>query len=170
MTADQAKQQIRQESTLADDADLESWLEEACRTLDNKEFAAIFQPDRYRTAMNELPVLYRHNRQRIYGIVDRLVINKDHVLLIDYKTHRVENETQLDTLVKAFSNQLELYRKGVEKLWPGRRIKSGLLFTHSARLIWIDQIPTGQSQIDQHQEPGSTRSNDYTTSLTDAKP
>jgi ATP-dependent helicase/nuclease subunit A len=81
--------------------------------------------------------MYRHDDHPVYGVIDRLVINDDHILLIDYKTHQLENDSQLATLVEAFSQQMQLYRAGIEKLWPGKEINSGLLFTHSARLIWI---------------------------------
>jgi len=42
-------------------------------------------------------------------------------------------------LAETYRSQMNLYRAGVEQLWPDRKIKSGLLFTHSARLIWLDQ-------------------------------
>jgi ATP-dependent helicase/nuclease subunit A len=139
LTAEQTRLKIRQESMLADDADLENWLDEACRTLNNKKFESIFKPAGYLKVMNELPVLYRDNNQSVYGLIDRLIINDDNILLIDYKTHQVDNEAQLKTLADSFKNQIHLYSHGVEKLWPGLKIKSGLLFTHSARLVWIDQ-------------------------------
>ena len=137
LTAEQARLQIRQEFMLAADEDLEEWLDEACKTLNNRHFADLFQPDCYREAMNELPVLYQYDRQRIHGQIDRLVINDDSILLIDYKTHQIEDLGQLDLLTGMYSEQIRLYRNAVEKLWPGRKIKSGLLFTHSARLVWI---------------------------------
>jgi len=140
LSADQARQQIRHESAIADsDRELDIWMDEACSTLNNKDFEHIFKPSAYRQALNELPVLYQHNKRSVYGLIDRLVINDDHVLLIDYKTHQVDNESQLDMLAETYRSQMNLYRAGVEQLWPGQKIKSGLLFTHSARLIWLDQ-------------------------------
>ena len=140
LTADQTRQQIRQESMLANDADLENWLDEACRTLNNKNFESVFEPAGYSKVMNELPVLYRHNNQSVYGVIDRLIISDDDILLIDYKTHQVENETELKKLADSFKNQIHLYINGVQKLWTGLNIKSGLLFTHSARLVWMDDL------------------------------
>ena len=140
LTAEQAKQQIRHESALADnDNELDMWMNEACMTLNNKEFEHIFKPSAYRQAMNELAIMYQHNNRSVYGLIDRLIINHDDILLIDYKTHQVEAGADLDTLADTFKSQMKLYRAGVEKLWPGLIIKSGLLFTHSARLIWIDK-------------------------------
>jgi ATP-dependent helicase/nuclease subunit A len=140
LSADQARQQIRHESAIADsDRELDIWMDEACSTLNNKDFEHIFKPSAYRQALNELPVLYQHNKRTVYGLIDRLIINDDTIQLIDYKTHQLDNETQLDILAETYRSQMNLYRAGVEQLWPGRKIKSGLLFTHSARLIWLDQ-------------------------------
>lgn len=140
LSAEQAKQQIRHESALADNNnELDIWMDEACKTVKNKDFDHIFKPSAYQQALNELPVMYQHNKRPVYGVIDRLIINDDNILLIDYKTHQVEIEAELETLADTFQNQMLLYRTAVEKLWPGLKIKSGLLFTHSARLIWIDQ-------------------------------
>jgi ATP-dependent helicase/nuclease subunit A len=75
----------------------------------------------------------------VYGLIDRLIIKDDQILLIDYKTHPVKNDTQLSSLTEAYRPQLDLYRNGVAKIWPGLEIKSGLLFTNSARLIWLGE-------------------------------
>ncbi len=139
LSTEQAKQQIRQESTIADsDSELDNWMDEAFKTVNNRDFENIFNPRAYQQALNELPVMYQHNKRSVYGVIDRLIINDDNILLIDYKSHQVETEAELELLADTFQNQMQLYRTGVEKLWPGKKIKSGLLFTHSARLIWID--------------------------------
>ncbi len=139
LTPEQARQQIRHESALVDDGKLDSWIDEACKTLNNRKFEHIFKPTGHREALNELPVMYQHNNRSVYGLIDRVIIYADNILLVDYKTHQPENETQLNTLAETFTIQMNLYRTGVERLWPGLEIKSGLLFTHSARLIWIEQ-------------------------------
>ena len=139
LTTEQARQQIRHESALVDEAELNSWLKEAGNTINNGEFENIFKPYAAHQVLNELPVMYRQNNQTVYGIIDRLVVTDDHVLLIDYKTHQIEDEAQLQSLAGSYAYQMRLYTTGIEKLWPGQKIKSGLLFTHSARLIWIDQ-------------------------------
>ncbi|MBT8128217.1 MAG: UvrD-helicase domain-containing protein, partial [Gammaproteobacteria bacterium] len=138
LTADQVRLQIRQESSMADDIELDRWLDEARRTLNDVRFACIFKPTDYRKVMNELPVLYQDDDKTVFGLIDRLIVNDDSIILIDYKTHQVDDEAQLDTLAREFSHQLSLYKKGVSKLWPNIKINSGLLFTHSAHLLWID--------------------------------
>ncbi|MGD8581778.1 MAG: UvrD-helicase domain-containing protein [Gammaproteobacteria bacterium] len=139
LSAEQTRQRIRNESGSTDDTELDSWMEEACKTVDNIEFADIFRPVDYRRALNELPVTYKQGNRSVYGLIDRLIIKDDQILLIDYKTHPVKNDTQLSSLTEAYRPQLDLYRNGVAKIWPGLEIKSGLLFTNSARLIWLGE-------------------------------
>ena len=127
------------ESALADAGALDTWMDEACRILDNKDFEHLFNPSAYREALNELPIMYLHENRSVYGLIDRLVFTADHILLIDYKTHQTDNDSMLDSLVDTYRSQMNHYRTGVEKLWPDQKIKSGLLFTYSARLVWLDQ-------------------------------
>ena len=74
----------------------------------------------------------------VYGIIDRLIVHEDKIELIDYKTHRVSDESTLESLSQNYKKQLSLYREGIRRIWPDRPVKSGLLFTNSARLIWVD--------------------------------
>ena len=137
-TAAQVRQRIRLETAAIDEPELDRWMDEASKIVNDKSFEPIFKPAADRKTMNELPVMYRHRGQSVYGLIDRLVISDDSILLIDYKTHRLDSPEQMQGLAEGYREQMSLYRAGVEKLWPGRAIKSGLLFTHSARLIWLD--------------------------------
>ena len=72
------------------------------------------------------------------SINDRLIVHQDRIELIDYKTHRVNDDSAMATLSQNYKKQLSLYREGIKRIWPDRPVKSGLLFTNSARLIWVD--------------------------------
>jgi ATP-dependent helicase/nuclease subunit A len=139
LSAEQTRQTIRNESGTTDNAELDSWMDEACRTVNNAKFAAVFRPGDHHRALNELPVNYKLGNRSVYGVIDRLIIQEERILLIDYKTHPAKNDSELSALTAAYRPQLELYRNGVERIWPGLKIKSGLLFTNSARLIWLDE-------------------------------
>ncbi len=113
----------------------------ACR----EEVAALFrQPDLGWVLENtpahysEVPLQYRRDEQMVYGIVDRLVVEKQAVHVIDYKSHQVEAPERLDVLAHHYRPQLELYREGVARLWPEKTVRRHLLFTHCARLYPLD--------------------------------
>ncbi|UCB54975.1 MAG: UvrD-helicase domain-containing protein [Thiotrichales bacterium] len=137
LTEEQTRQRIRHEFAVTD-KELDSWIDEARKTVQNSGFEQIFNPVGYQQTLNELPIMYRHNNQSVYGLIDRVVINDGDILLIDYKTHQLDDQAQLQTLARGYAEQMRYYRTGVDRLWPGRQIKSGLLFTHSARLVWLD--------------------------------
>jgi ATP-dependent helicase/nuclease subunit A len=139
LTSQQARRRIQLESGSLDDKELDQWLEEAVRTINNKDFSAVFRPGGSHRTLNELPVMYRQDQRSVFGVIDRLVITDKAILLVDYKTHKVDDSEQLTLLAASFREQMRLYEEGVAKLWPGLEIKSGLLFTHSARLVWLDQ-------------------------------
>jgi ATP-dependent helicase/nuclease subunit A len=120
----------------ADDRALHSWLDEAQTTVSNPDFSDIFQPVEARV-FNEMPVLYRNNGQDVYGIVDRLVVHETAIMLIDYKSHRLANSADLNSVAGDFSEQVQLYRRGVQLLWPAHDIRAGIVFTAVQQRIWL---------------------------------
>jgi ATP-dependent helicase/nuclease subunit A len=116
--------------------DLQDWWQEAVSTYRHPDFAQLFDPHNYRQAMNEVAVQYLENEQLIYGIIDRVVIQDDAVLVIDYKTHQPAHENQLAALTEEYREQMRLYARAAELLWPDKIIKAGLLLTHNSQLYW----------------------------------
>ena len=112
----------------------QSCLVEVQQVLQAPHLQMLYDPQHYQTAYNEVPISYEQNGRMVYGIIDRLVINEGQVLLIDYKTHRVD-AVNLQDLAETYKPQLALYVTGINKLWPECVIKPQLLFTHSATLL-----------------------------------
>jgi len=109
-------------------------LAETRQLLQTPELQTLFDSQHFDAAYNEVPISYELNGRMVYGIIDRLVITDDRVLLIDYKTHRLEAE-QLQELLEVYKPQLSLYVEGIKKVWPEYAVKPHLLFTHSATLL-----------------------------------
>ncbi len=138
-TIEQTRQQLSNELAIdMNDAELNECIEEAHATINNEQFTNLFKPLDKARCYNELPVMYAQENKMVYGIIDRLIVHEDRIELIDYKTHRISDESTLSTLSQNYKQQLSLYREGIKRIWPERPVKSGLLFTNSARLIWID--------------------------------
>ncbi len=113
----------------AADPQLEAWWQEALDLLHNPALAFLFDPGRYRQAWNEIPLIYEGTRGVVNGIVDRLVLAQDDILLVDYKTHGHARPENLAQLAAPYQEQLVLYREGAQRLWPERRVRALLLFT-----------------------------------------
>ena len=137
-TAAQCRQQLGLEfQRHADDELVQQCVEEALRNIRHPALAAIFQPQEGTRCFNELPVLYPHQGQSVYGIIDRLLITADEAWLVDYKSHALQADETAATVATAFSRQLHWYRLGVEKLWPRHPVRCAVLFTRHCELVWL---------------------------------
>lgn len=56
---------------------------------------------------------------------------------MDYKTDTVENDEELDELVKYYTPQVEMYRRFWEDITKERVCEMGLYFTHVNRWVVI---------------------------------
>jgi ATP-dependent helicase/nuclease subunit A len=141
---DQLLAQISAEAGMAvNDPDLLAWLEEARGIFHDARFAEIFSPPAGCRCYNEMPVLYRHENRAVYGLIDRLVVKPDGILLIDYKSRRIADGEDASAPVSIYREQMCWYRQGVEKIWPDRPIRTALLFTCRAELVWMPSDPAG---------------------------
>ena len=109
--------------------DLKSYWMEACRVVDHAAFRSLFDSSTYDRAYNEMPILYRQGTHDIYGIVDRLVSNKERLILVDYKTHAQATPENIAELAANYVEQMRLYAAGIRKLWPEKHLQALLLFT-----------------------------------------
>lgn len=73
---------------------------------------------------------------RMIGQVDRLLVGPDEVLIVDYKTDRAVPNGPED-VPEAYRAQLGAYRALSASLWPGRRVRTALLWTSAPRLMEI---------------------------------
>jgi ATP-dependent helicase/nuclease subunit A len=119
----------------ADDPELLAWWQEAQDVHAEPRFAHLFDPSRYDRAWNEVPIQYLLGEHLVYGIIDRLVVTDDNVLLIDFKTHRAASADSVAALATDYREQMRLYTQGVAALWPDRPIRACLLFTACKVLV-----------------------------------
>lgn len=112
--------------------------DEALATLRAPELDWLFRPDPALRVHVETPVLYRDaDGAQVFGIVDRLLVGADRVLLVDFKSHRVDSDATLAALCRHYQAQMALYRDGVARLWPERAVRTFLVFTHLRRAVEI---------------------------------
>jgi ATP-dependent helicase/nuclease subunit A len=108
---------------------LEEWQEEALRILAHPAFREWFDPSCYDYAFKEVPIYYYAGSRLVHGLVDRLVINGDSCILIDYKTHRGASIDNLALMAAPYHEQMRLYTEGIKRLWPDKTVRTVLLFT-----------------------------------------
>jgi ATP-dependent helicase/nuclease subunit A len=109
----------------------QQWLNEAQQTYRHPDFAWIFaQPDD-QASFNEVPLQYRQQDKTVLGIIDRLLVTDTEAWVVDYKTHSCRDAQALADLAQQYYPQIDLYCQGVRQLWPEKRVRGGLLFTHA---------------------------------------
>ena len=102
----------------------------ARRVLAEPGWEALFGPH----ALAEVPVAALVGTQVIAGTIDRLVIEADRLLVVDFKTAR-RPPAGLSDLPLSAVRQMAAYVAALEVAYPGRRVEAALLYTHAPRLI-----------------------------------
>ena len=104
--------------------------EEAQAVLDTPELAYIFS----RETLAEVTVSARLGSHALQGVIDRLIVDADRVLAVDYKTNRVIPSKPEDTPL-GILRQLGAYAHALEQVYPGRRIETAILWTSAPTLM-----------------------------------
>jgi ATP-dependent helicase/nuclease subunit A len=99
--------------------------------LDHPQYAPLFGPG----SLAEAPISgLLPDGRLISGQIDRVLITKDEILIIDYKTNRPPPE-HIKDVPQLYKNQLRAYADTLKTLYPKRRIRAALLWTDSAKLM-----------------------------------
>ena len=115
------------------DHDLKTQIfEDVTRLIDHPDLAAIFD----RQARAEVPVSGRVGDHIISGVIDRLLIGDDHVLIIDFKTGKPPEKDQ--DIPRDYVYQLAIYRHVLAEIYPRHAVRAGLVYTENASLHWAE--------------------------------
>ena len=78
------------------------------------------------------------NARVIAAQIDRLVMDGDRVIIVDYKTNRPPpmDESQA---APQYLRQMALYRAALRSIYPDRRVEAVLLWTDVPRAMWLSE-------------------------------
>lgn len=102
----------------------EALLAQVLSVLDDPAHASLFGED----SLAEAPVAGLVGKQAIVGIVDRLAVLADRVLIVDFKTSLRVPPTAAEAPV-AHRRQMAAYVEVLKRAFPGRQIEGMLLYT-----------------------------------------
>jgi ATP-dependent helicase/nuclease subunit A len=105
----------------------------AAGVLDHPDFAAIFSP----AALAEVPLAATVGGVVVAGTADRLLIEDDRVIVIDFKTTR-RPPASVDAIPAATLRQMAAYVAALEAIYPDREARAGVLYTHAPVLFVLD--------------------------------
>ncbi len=106
---------------------------EAAAVFDNPEHDVVFRPGRGRVlceaaVISRLPGAGDGPERRLLGSVDLLQIHDDEIVIVDYKTNRVD-EAGLAAVVEHYQPQMRAYGEALTLCFPDRPVRCLLLFT-----------------------------------------
>ncbi|MCB2063895.1 MAG: PD-(D/E)XK nuclease family protein, partial [Novosphingobium sp.] len=87
-------------------------------------------------SLAEVPIVATLGERAIAGTVDRLLVEEERVLVVDYKTARRPPD-DIDGVPRPILRQMAAYVAALEQVWPQRRVEAALLYTSAPRLIVI---------------------------------
>ena len=120
---------------LLSENEYQACLEEAKQVISEPSFDYLFNKSLYQKHFNELPIHYQAGNKNIHGVIDRVILQDDTVYLIDYKTHQNLSKENIAAVASDYNKQMQLYKNGLQKIWPQHSIKPCLLFTNCRELF-----------------------------------
>jgi len=97
--------------------------------LSNSDFKCFFGPD----SLSEVPISGSIDGVSFQGRIDRLLVTKDTITIIDYKTDRAP-PTKMEDIPKKYIKQLEGYATALKFIYPSHQIRKILLWTAGPRI------------------------------------
>lgn len=124
--------------------DVDRVVGEVTALLDDPALAPLFGPD----GRAEVPLTGLVAGQIVGGVIDRLAVLADRVLIADYKTNRAPPESAAKVPV-LYLRQMAAYRAVLRAVFPGRPVHCALVWTTGARIM-----PLPETLLDRH-APGA---------------
>lgn len=111
----------------------EQWVEAVVVLMRDETFSRVFGPH----ALAEVPVAGKlKDGRHVTGQIDRLVIEDDTVLIIDFKTGKPDKNQPVP---KKYRAQMQAYADLMRQRYPAKKIQSGLLFTEIPEILWVQE-------------------------------
>lgn len=131
--ADAAQRYIQQSAPGISAALEAALIRQSQETLALPALAAVFGPD----SRTEVPLVARLGDFVVSGQIDRLAIQEEEVLFVDYKT-TASPPTAAQSIAPAYLRQMALYHASLAQMFPGKTIKGALVWTVSGQVNWLD--------------------------------
>jgi len=130
--AGRAREWLARQAADVPEAEREEMLQAALTVLATPGWAEIFSP----SALAEVPLAATVGGQVIAGTADRLLIEPERVLVVDFKTAR-RPPSRLAEVPLTTLRQMAAYAAVLDAIYPGRKIEAAVLYTQTPLLVAI---------------------------------
>ncbi|WP_370228250.1 double-strand break repair helicase AddA, partial [Cognatishimia sp.] len=111
-----------------------SLLSEASSVLKSEHLTPVFSPN----ALVEVSITAQLGEDRLHGTIDRLIVEQDRVLAIDFKTNAVVPKSP-EMIPEGLLRQMGAYAHALAQIYPDKTIETALLWTKTAELVRLPQ-------------------------------
>ncbi|MDP4990344.1 MAG: double-strand break repair helicase AddA [Marivita lacus] len=138
----------RHEAALALVADhpmAEELVAEAMAVLDTPTLRPFFQD----TALVEVALtatIDAFPSRPLRGVIDRLLVSRDSVIAVDFKTNRTVPETEVE-MPEGLLRQMGAYHAMLRKIYPDKTIETGILWTRTATYMPLSENRVTQALV-----------------------
>ena len=87
-------------------------------------------------SMPEVPIIGEVEGRIISAKVDRLVIQKDKVTIVDYKTNRPAAKN-ISEVPEVYLKQLHTYKELLQKIYPDKLVETYILWTNTCNMMKV---------------------------------
>lgn len=105
---------------------------EVLAVLRHPEFGRLFSKE----SQTEVPLVGLVGNDVMSGRIDRLLVEDNEVLILDYKTNR-PSPISSDRVPQVYQKQLRNYKELLQPIYPGKTIRTFLLWTDETKLMEI---------------------------------
>ncbi|WP_425044892.1 double-strand break repair helicase AddA [Primorskyibacter sp. S87] len=109
-----------------------SVLNEVQGVLGNPDLRFLFGSE----SLAEVPVTAVLGHQRMHGVIDRLLVSNESVLVVDFKTNATVPERP-DECPDGLLRQMGAYSQALSQVYPDREIYTAILWTRVAKLMML---------------------------------
>ena len=123
-------------------------VDEALSVLTDSRFSYIFE----KNVLSEVPFsaqLPNSKNQKIYGIIDRLIVGDSSIQIIDFKTNSSVPKNVND-IPRGILRQMAAYRLAISEIFPGRKINCFILWTAIRKLDFLKNDYLDYSNLDSY--------------------
>ncbi|MEI9887827.1 MAG: ATP-binding domain-containing protein [Rhizomicrobium sp.] len=137
----------------------EALIGETLAVLDAPKFAPVFSAGSRAEVAIVADLAELGPGARVNGRIDRLAILDDAVLIVDFKTNRPPPAREED-VAPLYATQMALYRAAARKIFPGKRVVCGLVWTEGPTLMELSNrlLDAEMLRIRARLDPSSERS------------
>ncbi|WP_300033064.1 double-strand break repair helicase AddA [uncultured Roseobacter sp.] len=126
---------------------------EARQVLTNPALQHLFAPD----TLAEVSVSAPWGEDRVFGVIDRLIVSDSAVLAVDFKTNRAVPDRP-EACPEGILRQMGAYARALASVYPHRDIQTAVLWTNRATLMHLPhEIVTQSLQSAQYLDESGQR-------------